>query len=100
MYRAARAWLLPSEKPILCSDRYGRGITKLNRANANRCKTCRARKLFGQCGRGKLLRHVKKSLRISKWNASAAELKAALHEYIHYYHHDRTKLKLKGLSPV
>ncbi|MBF0803490.1 MULTISPECIES: IS3 family transposase, partial [unclassified Neisseria] len=25
---------------------------------------------------------------------------AALHEYIHYYHHDRTKLKLKGLSPV
>ncbi|XZA37094.1 sucA and insertion element-like 3' end domain protein [Neisseria musculi] len=49
----------PSEKPILCSDRYGRGITKLNRANANRCKTCRARKLFGQCGRGKLLRHIK-----------------------------------------
>lgn len=31
---------------------------------------------------------------------SAAELEAALHEYIRYYNHDRIKLKLKGLSPV
>lgn len=28
------------------------------------------------------------------------ELKAGLDEYIHYYNHDRIKLRLKGLSPV
>jgi len=32
--------------------------------------------------------------------ASVAELKAGLDEYIHYYNHDRIKMKLKGLSPV
>jgi transposase InsO family protein len=28
------------------------------------------------------------------------ELQAALRRYIHYYNHDRIKLKLGGLSPV
>lgn len=28
------------------------------------------------------------------------ELQAGLHKYIHYYNHERIKLKLKGLSPV
>ncbi|WP_419198440.1 IS3 family transposase, partial [Pseudomonas putida] len=32
--------------------------------------------------------------------ASVAELKAGLDEYIHYYNHDRIKMKLNGLSPV
>ncbi|MCE0883478.1 IS3 family transposase [Pseudomonas putida] len=31
---------------------------------------------------------------------SAEELKAGLDEYIHYYNHDRIKLKLNGMSPV
>jgi putative transposase len=31
---------------------------------------------------------------------SVDELKSGLKRYIHYYNHDRTKLKLKGLSPV
>jgi putative transposase len=31
---------------------------------------------------------------------SAEQLKSALEEYIHYYNHERIKLKLKGLSPV
>jgi putative transposase len=31
---------------------------------------------------------------------SAEQLKSALGEYIHYYNHERIKLKLKGLSPV
>lgn len=31
---------------------------------------------------------------------SVDELKAGLDEYIHYYNHERIKLKLKGLSPV
>lgn len=31
---------------------------------------------------------------------SLDELKAGLKRYIHYYNHDRIKLKLKGLSPV
>ena len=31
---------------------------------------------------------------------SIEELKAGLKRYIHYYNHDRIKLKLKGLSPV
>lgn len=28
------------------------------------------------------------------------QLKSALNEYIHYYNHERIKLKLNGLSPV
>ncbi|MBF8692109.1 IS3 family transposase, partial [Pseudomonas fulva] len=32
--------------------------------------------------------------------ASVAELKAGLDEYIHYYNHDRIKMKLNGLSLV
>lgn len=32
--------------------------------------------------------------------SSVQELKAGLRRYIHYYNHDRIKLKLKGLSPV
>jgi transposase InsO family protein len=31
---------------------------------------------------------------------SIHQLQAALADYIHYYNHDRIKLKLKGLSPV
>ncbi|PYG72249.1 MULTISPECIES: IS3 family transposase, partial [unclassified Pseudomonas] len=31
---------------------------------------------------------------------SVEELKAGLDEYIHYYNHDRIRLKLNGLSPV
>lgn len=31
---------------------------------------------------------------------SVDQLKAGLKDYIHYYNHDRIKLKLKGLSPV
>ncbi|MDQ0144123.1 transposase InsO family protein [Cupriavidus necator] len=31
---------------------------------------------------------------------SIAELEAGLHRYIHYYNHERIKLKLKGLSPA
>ena len=31
---------------------------------------------------------------------SVAELQAGLDEYIHYYNHDRIKMKLNGLSPV
>jgi putative transposase len=31
---------------------------------------------------------------------SAEQLRKALDEYIHYYNHERIKLKLKGLSPV
>lgn len=31
---------------------------------------------------------------------SVQELEAGLKEYIHYYNHERIRLKLKGLSPV
>jgi putative transposase len=32
--------------------------------------------------------------------ANVDELQAGITHYIHYYNHDRIKLKLKGLSPV
>ncbi|MEB0133648.1 IS3 family transposase, partial [Pseudomonas sp. CCI2.4] len=31
---------------------------------------------------------------------SVAQLEAGLDEYIHYYNHERIKMKLNGLSPV
>lgn len=36
---------------------------------------------------------------LQKWE-SVAQLKKAIDKYIHYYNHERIKLKLKGLSPV
>ena len=32
--------------------------------------------------------------------SSVKELQTGLKKYIHYYNHDRIKMKLKGLSPV
>ena len=32
--------------------------------------------------------------------SSVEDLQAGLENYIHYYNHDRIKMKLKGLSPV
>lgn len=32
--------------------------------------------------------------------ANIDELQVGIKQYIHYYNHDRIKLKLKGLSPV
>ncbi len=32
--------------------------------------------------------------------ATVDELQAGIKQYIHYYNHERIKLKLKGLSPV
>ncbi|HKM27267.1 MAG TPA: IS3 family transposase, partial [Thiopseudomonas sp.] len=34
---------------------------------------------------------------LQKWT-SVEQLKKAINEYIHYYNHERIKLKLKGLS--
>ena len=31
---------------------------------------------------------------------SVDELEAGVHDYVHYYNHERIKLRLKGLSPV
>lgn len=36
---------------------------------------------------------------LQKWQ-SVEQLKEAIDEYIHYYNHERIKLKLKGLSPI
>lgn len=36
---------------------------------------------------------------LQKWT-SVEQLKKAIDEYIHYYNHERIKLKLKGLSPI
>ncbi|MBC3935483.1 IS3 family transposase, partial [Undibacterium rugosum] len=36
---------------------------------------------------------------LTKFN-NVEELEKGLADYIHYYNHDRIKLKLKGLSPV
>ena len=32
--------------------------------------------------------------------ASIEELIQAMHEYIHYFNHDRIKVRLKGLTPM
>jgi putative transposase len=37
--------------------------------------------------------------RLNKFESIDA-LKAGIKQYIHYYNHERIKLKLKGLSPV
>jgi transposase InsO family protein len=58
------------------------------------------RQLPRQRRHGRLFSTLKSAFFHLKKFANIDELRAGLKHYIHYYNHDRIKLKLKGLSPV
>ncbi|OSI16520.1 transposase [Neisseria dentiae] len=104
MLKGALEKLRPSEKPILHSDQgwqyqmhaYQRqlkdsGLVQSMSRKGNCLDNAAMESFFGT---------LKSECFHTRKYDSAAELEAALHEYIRYYNHDRIKLKLKGLSPV
>jgi putative transposase len=96
--------LAPGEKPVLHSDQgwqyqmeswQGRlksnGLIQSMSRKGNCLDNAVAESFFGT---------LKSECFYLQKFANLAELKQALDEYIHYYNHDRIRLKLKGLSPA
>jgi putative transposase len=104
MLNKALTRLKPQEKPMLHSDQgwhyqmpaYRRtlvesGLTQSMSRKANCLDNAAMESFFGT---------LKSEYFYLNKFASVDELQAGLKQYIHYYNHDRIKLKLKGLSPV
>ena len=104
MLKKALARLAPHEAPLLHSDQgwqyhmpayqrllQGRAIVQSMSRKGN-CLDNAAMESFFAVLKSECF-HLQKF-------SSVDELQAALKHYIHYYNHDRIKLKLKGLSPV
>ncbi|RPD82982.1 IS3 family transposase [Neisseria weixii] len=104
MLKEAFKTLMPSEKPILHSDQgwqyrmpfyqqqlKDKGLVQGMSRKGNCLDNAAVESFFGT---------LKPECFHTCKYASVTELETALHEYIHYYNHERIKLKLKGLSPV
>jgi putative transposase len=104
MLRKALAKLRPHERPLLHSDQgwqyhmpayqrllQGRALVQSMSRKGN-CLDNAAMESFFAVLKSEFF-HLEKF-------SSVDELQAGLKHYIHYYNHDRIKLKLKGLSPV
>jgi transposase InsO family protein len=96
--------LSPTEKPVLHSDQgwhyqqpkyrhmlAQKGVTQSMSRKANCLDNAAMESFFGT---------LKSEFYYLNKFASVDELEAGIKHYIHYYNHDRIKLKLQGLSPV
>lgn len=104
MLKKAFARLRLTEKPMLHSDQgwhyqmplyrrmlADRGLTQSMSRKANCLDNAAMESFFGT---------LKSEFFYLNKFANIDELQAGIKQYIHYYNHDRIKLKLKGLSPV
>lgn len=104
MLKKAFARLGPTEKPMLHSDQgwhyqmplyrcmlIDRGLTQSMSRKANCLDNAAMESFFGT---------LKSEFFYLNKFANIDDLQAGIKQYIHYYNHDRIKLKLKGLSPV
>lgn len=104
MLKKAFTRLSRTEKPMLHSDQgwqyqqpayrqmlTGQGVTQSMSRKANCLDNAAMESFFGT---------LKSEYFYLNKFASVDELQAGIKQYIHYYNHDRIKLKLKGLSPV
>lgn len=104
MLKKAFARLKLTEKPMLHSDQgwhyqmplyrrmlADRGLTQSMSRKANCLDNAAMESFFGT---------LKSEFFYLNKFANIDELQAGIKQYIHYYNHDRIKLKLKGLSPV
>ncbi len=104
MVKKALARLKPQDKPVLHSDQgwqyqmplyrrmlADRGLTQSMSRKANCLDNAAIESFFGT---------LKSEFFYLNKFTSVQELQAGITKYIHYYNHDRIKLKLKGLSPV
>ena len=104
MLKKAFDRLLPTDKPMLHSDQgwhyqqpnyrrmlAERGVTQSMSRKANCLDNAAIESFFGTL--------KAESFHLNRYD-DIEQLKAEIREYIHYYNHERIKLKLKGLSPV
>ncbi|EBU1124665.1 IS3 family transposase [Salmonella enterica subsp. enterica serovar Poona] len=104
MLEKALATLKPGETPVLHSDQgwqyqmqrwqvqlKAHGLTQSMSRKGNCLDNAVAESFFGT---------LKSECFYLKKFSSVRELRQAVEKYIHYYNHERIKVKLKGLSPV
>lgn len=104
MLKKALATLQPHDKPMLHSDQgwqyrmpaYQRQLRERGLAQSmSRKGNC-----LDNAPMESFFAVLKTELFYQRRFANLDELRTSLADYIHYYNHDRIKLKLKGLSPV
>ncbi|QYJ21817.1 IS3 family transposase [Achromobacter sp. ES-001] len=104
MLKKALARLLPDDRPVLHSDQ-GWQYQQQNyrRMLADRSVT-QSMSRKGNCLDNAAMESFFGTLKAEFFHLNRFEsidqLQAGIRRYIHYYNHDRIKLKLKGLSPV
>jgi len=96
--------LKPREKPMLHSDQGWQYQMPAYRKMLKDRKIVQSMSRKGNCHDNAAMESFFGILKSEYFHlnkfATYEELKAGLEEYIHYYNHDRIKLKLGGLSPV
>jgi putative transposase len=104
MLKKALAKLQPREKPMLHSDQGWQYRMPAYQRQLRERQLVQSMSRKGNCHDNAAMESFFGVLKseffyLNKFN-SVDELRDGLTEYIHYYNHDRIKLKLKGLSPV
>jgi putative transposase len=104
MLNKAFARLKDTDRPMLHSDQGWQYRMEIYQAELKKHGIRQSMSRKGNCLDNAVMENffglLKTELYYLEKFESAAELKSALDEYIHYYNHERIKLKLKGLSPV
>lgn len=104
MAEKAFAKLLPHEQPMLHSDQGWHYRMPFYKAKLRERGVVQSMSRKGNCHDNAAMESffgVLKSEFFHRKNfVNIDELENKLHDYIHYYNHDRIKLKLNGLSPV
>lgn len=104
MLNKACARLKVGDKPILHSDQGWQYQMKTYQAELKKHGIQQSMSRKGNCLDNAVMENffglLKTELYYLEKFETTAQLTKALDEYIHYYNHERIKLKLKGLSPV
>lgn len=104
MLRKAFSRLTKNEEPILHSDQGWQYRMPDYRRHLNEQKIKQSMSRKGNCLDNAAMESFFGTLKAEFYYPnefrSIEELRAGLHDYIHYYNHDRIKLKLGGMSPV
>lgn len=104
MLKRAMAKLQPHEKPLLHSDQGWQYRMPAYQRQLRERELVQSMSRKGNCHDNAAMESFFAVLKseffyLNKFG-SVDELRTGLADYIHYYNHDRIKLKLKGLSPV
>jgi putative transposase len=104
MLRKALAKLKRNERPMLHSDQGWQYQMQAYRGMLEKRQLVQSMSRKGNCHDNAAMESFFAVLKTEFFHlnkfSSIAELKAGLAQYIHYYNHERIKMKLDGLSPV